>query len=160
MNTATVTVAYVNQPAEGKKQGNIKTDGGDYYGVAPAMLGQFQPKGKYEITYESRDYNGKTYHTVKTVKALGGPAPSSNTGSGGNRDEATSENIFVCGIMNALAANHIGPADITPENIALLTNNLRMGWRRGLVPAGKTATSGMAPKPAQPDDDMNDSIPF
>lgn len=158
MNTATVTVAYVNQPAEGKKQGNIKTDGGDYYGVAPAMLGQFQPKGKYEITYESRDYNGKTYHTVKTVKALGGPAPST-TGSGGNRDEATSENIFVCGIMNALATSgNIG--DITPENIALLTNNLRMGWRRGLVPAGKTATSGMAQKPAQPDPDLNDEIPF
>jgi len=159
MNTATVTVAYVNPPAEGKKQGNIKTDGGDYYGVAPAMLGQFSKGGKYEITYESRDYNGKTYHTVKTVKALGGPVPS-NTGSGGNRDEATSENIFVCGVMNAIAGT--GSLDTSPEGIALLTNNLRMGWRRGLVPAGKTASSGMAPKrdPLGNDDMDGDQIPF
>ena len=157
MNTAVITVQYVNPPAEGKKQGNIKTDSGDYYGVAPAMLGQFSKGGKYEISYESRDYNGKTYHTVKTVKSLGGPAPSS--GGGGGDDAAKQESIFVCGLMNALAGAGL-IKDITAENIALLTNNLRMGWRRGLVPAGKAATSGMAPKPAQPDPDLDDEIPF
>jgi hypothetical protein len=156
MNTATVTVAYVNQPAEGKKQGNIKTDSGDYYGVPPAMLGQFSKGGKYEIAYESREYNGKTYHTVKTVKALGGAAPSSG---GGGDDSAKSENIFVCGAVNALLSG-MTPADVTPESIALLTNNLRMGWRRGLVPVSKPVSSGMAQKPAEPNADMDDEIPF
>lgn len=155
MNTATVTVAYVNEPAEGKKQGNIKTDSGDYYGVAPAMLKLFSKGGKYEITYESRDYNNKTYHTVKSVKPLGG----STSSSGGGDDSAKSENIFVCGAVNALLSG-MTPADVTPESIALLTNNLRMGWRRGLVPVSKPASSGMAPKPAEPNADMDDEIPF
>lgn len=155
MQTTTVTVAYVNPPAQGKKQGNIKTDNGDFYGVSPAMLGLFSKGGKYEINYESREYQGKTYHTVTSVKKLESPAPASGGGKTGT-DPATSENIFVCGIMNALATSgNLG--EITPENIALLTNNLRMGWRRGLVPAGKP-TSTMTKQESQ--DDMNDEIPF
>lgn len=153
MNTATVTVAYVNQPAEGKKQGNIKTDGGDYYGVAPAMLGQFQPKGKYEITYESRDYNGKTYHTVKTVKALGGPAPST-TGSGGKygaTDETTARRIFICGILNSLA--HAGKIS-SPDDAKKWWIGLDRVWAEVHQPKITTTTK------EHTEDEFQDSVPF
>lgn len=155
MQTATVTVAFVNPPAQGRKQGNIKTDDGNYYGVQPSMLGLFSKGGKYEINFDSREYNGKTYHTVTSVKALGGGSETAQ-GGGKGTDPATSENIFVCGIMNALASSG-SLGDVTPENIALLTNNLRMGWRRGLVPASKPAST-MTKQQSQ--DDMNDEIPF
>lgn len=156
MQTATVTVAFVNPPAQGKKQGNIKTDNGDYYGVPPAMLGLFSKGGKYEINYESHEYNGKTYHTVTSVKPVASAGAQGQGGGKYGSDPATSENIFVCGIMNALATSgNLG--EITPANIALLTNNLRMGWRQGLVPTGKPAST-MTKQQSQ--DDMDDEIPF
>ena len=161
MNTASITVAFVNPAAAGKKMGNIKLDDGSFYSVSPSMLSQFQPKGKYEVSYEEREYQGKMYRTVKTVKPLSAPtANGGGSGSGkyGSPDPATSENIFVCGVMNALAG--AGQLDTAPTAIALMTNNLRMGWRQGMVPSPARATSAMAPKTEVVLDDMNDEIPF
>jgi hypothetical protein len=162
MNTATVTVAFVNPPGEGKKFGNIKLDDGSYYSVSPTLLSQFQKGGKYEITYEEREYNGKMYRTAKTVKSLaaanGAAPPSAGGAKYGAHDPATSENIFVCGAVNAIISG-MAPQEVTVGAIALLTNNLRLGWRRGLNPAAEIS-SGMAPKPAETAADMNDDIPF
>lgn len=159
MNTATVTVAYVNPVAPGKKMGSIKLDDGSFYSVSPTMLSQFQPKGKYEVTYESHDFNGKTYRTVKTVKALAAPngatAAAPSGGRYGATDPGTSENIFVCGVMNALAG--AGQLEVSVETVANMTFMLRMGWRRGLTPA---TTPAQTRTKEQSQDEMNDEIPF
>jgi hypothetical protein len=67
MNTKTVKVKYVNQPKEGRKTGSIKTADGEYFDVWPDQLPKFKQGSSYEVEYASREYNGKTYHTVKSI---------------------------------------------------------------------------------------------
>ena len=152
MPVATVVPKYVNPKKPDKKNASIKLADGTVYAVPPNMLSQFVEGGTYEITYESHDYKGNTYHTVTHVKQTSAPQA---VASGGGRatDSATSENIFVCGVCNALAG--AGQLETSPQAIAALTNNLRMGWRKGMAP-----TSAPAQTKAQSQDEMNDEVPF
>jgi hypothetical protein len=52
LHRAVVTVAYVNDPKPGKKNGSIKDDQGQYWSVWPNMLRQFEPGETYELDYE------------------------------------------------------------------------------------------------------------
>lgn len=61
---ATVTVAYVNPPKEGKRKGSIKDSAGVYYGVWTDKLSNFEPGETYEIDY--RENNG--FRDVVAVK--------------------------------------------------------------------------------------------
>ena len=82
----TIKVQFVNQPKEGKKKGSIKTEDGRYFDVWPNMLSQFSRGESYEITTESREWQGKQYYTIKTaaqVHGNGSSAPATN-GSNGN----------------------------------------------------------------------------
>ena len=113
MKTATVNVRFVNQPSEGKKKGTIKTNDDQIFGVWPDKLAEFQAGGTYEIEYEENDFKGKTYRTVKSVKAA-----SVTSGNGGAKQiqRETSgkdaERIFVCGIINnAVRAGKLSPDD-------------------------------------------------
>src|SRR5437016_10598295 len=67
MPKETVTIAYVNQPKEGKKMGSIKTTNGQYFNVYLDKLGLFGVGQTYEIEYGSREFQGKMYHNVKSV---------------------------------------------------------------------------------------------
>jgi hypothetical protein len=78
MSKKTVKVQYVNPPKEGRKTGSIKTAEGEYFDVFPGMLPEFKQGGSYEIEYASRDYNGKTYHSVKSI--LNGTNGATGTG--------------------------------------------------------------------------------
>lgn len=74
MSTATVCVAFVNQPKEGKNKGSIKTSEGEYYEVFPNQLGLFRPGASYEVDYSERNWNGKTYRTVNKCRPQDKPA--------------------------------------------------------------------------------------
>jgi hypothetical protein len=92
-NKAIINVKYVNQPKEGKKQGSIKTDDGRFFGVYPELLGSFSA-GTYEIEFKSRDFNGKTYHTVTSAKPVAAPPSSGNGASArSNGTGSTSDQI-------------------------------------------------------------------
>lgn len=149
MPEATVTVAYVNQPRPGVKSGSIKDTNGTYYGVPPAMLGSFQPKGTYEIFYEETNVKGKVYYNVKTFKPVG-PAPAASTGGGTGgykTDDVTAERIFVCGIINAgISSNQLA---IQTTDLVQAVQSAREAWRQTL---GKKKT--------QTEEELDDSIPF
>jgi hypothetical protein len=65
--TATVTVQYVNLPKQGRKSGSIKDVDGQFFGVWPTMLAQFQEGETYEIEYTEKTVNGVVYRDVKAV---------------------------------------------------------------------------------------------
>lgn len=73
MPTATIEVQFVNPPKPGKKQGSVKTVSGEYYGVDPTQLGQFQPGSTYTIEYETRVFNGKEYRNFRRMDASSPP---------------------------------------------------------------------------------------
>lgn len=85
MTAATITVKQANPPAEGKKQGKVRTEDGITYGVWPKMLGLLRPGITYEIEYEESTFgDGRTWRTISKVRRVEGtpqndnqPAPSS-----------------------------------------------------------------------------------
>lgn len=161
--TTTVNVAFVNQPKNNPKFGSIKTEDGMFYSVPANMLSQFSPKSKVEITYTSREYQGKTYYTVSSMKTLN--APSQNAGGGygakDGDDLATAERIFVCGGLNA--SIRAGQVSVTQfGDVKLCVDVLRGVWAQTFGGGKKVgpqppASTGTPP----PRDDMEgDCIPF
>lgn len=108
MSTAAVSVAFVNQPKEGKAKGSIKTTEGEYYEVFPNQLGLFRPGASYEIDYSERNWNGKTYRTVNKCRPQDKPAVVRSSEqapvAGGNSEEfefvarALSASIQACAV--------------------------------------------------------------
>lgn len=132
MGTATITVKYVNPPAAGKQKGSVKTADGQYFDVWADKIPNFQPNGVYDITYESREYNGRTYHTIKTANPKGSaPAPSGGfQRSGRNSYKETSardaERMFVCSILKSFV--EAGKVQINPNELLHAVNMLRSIW--------------------------------
>lgn len=131
MSTATITVKYVNAPKEGKKKGTIKTVDGQMYGVWADKLSSFQPNGVYEIEYTSEEWNGQTYHTVKSATSKGSAPPTAfGRRPGGNTYRETSlrdaERMFVCSILNAFI--QAGQVKSEPGVIEQHINMLRDVW--------------------------------
>lgn len=187
MTTTTVTVAYVNAPRPNKKKGTIKVDDGSYYLAFPNILSQFREGGKYEITYETSEYQGRMYRTVQTVKALDGssnvsapqvfqaPEPAMSGARYGNADDKTAERIFVCGALNAAITSKA--IELNIASLTQLVTILRTVWkatfgdnsavaaagRQGAVmaqPQAAPAPGAMTPRVVVNNDDMNDEIPF
>lgn len=157
MSTATVTPDFVNQPRKNPKFGSIKV-GDTYYSVPVSMLSQFQPKQPYIITYETSDAG---YHNVKTVKPAGGSASLSTIQGGkyGATDDVTAERIFCCGALNAfITAGKIEPS---AEAVRKATDALRTAWRQTFgAPAAKATSAPAQTQVVQPDEPMDDEIPF
>ena len=78
MASTTVTPKYINPPQAGKKWASINADG-TYYSFDPAVIpmSSFQKGVPIGIEYETKPYNGKDYHTIKSVVQVGGAAQSS-----------------------------------------------------------------------------------
>ena len=55
MQTAEITVQYVNQPKPGKKWGAIKDTNGVSYWGPPAALSAYQPGGTYTIQFNTNE---------------------------------------------------------------------------------------------------------
>ena len=84
MSKIQIKVEYVNKAKEGKKMATIKTEDGRYFEVYPEKLDAFKSGGEYAIEYKSRDFNGKTYHTVTDVATVTEPASNGNGDTNGN----------------------------------------------------------------------------
>lgn len=67
MNSATIEVAYVNPPKEGRKMGDVKDTDGQYWKVWPDKLDFFKPGHKYDIEYTTDEFKGKTFCMVKKM---------------------------------------------------------------------------------------------
>lgn len=65
MNHATIEVAYINAPEEGRKMGSVKDTDGQYWKVWPDKLPLFRQGAKYDIEYTTDEFKGKTYCTIK-----------------------------------------------------------------------------------------------
>lgn len=75
---ATITVKQADPPAEGKKQGKVRTDSG-VFGVWPKMLGLLRPGATYEIEYEESKFDdGRTWRTISKVRRVEGSPQNDN----------------------------------------------------------------------------------
>ncbi len=127
MPLATVTVKFINQPKEGKKEGSIRVQDDSFYGVPPALLAQFQQGGTYEVDYTTREWQGKTFKSVKSVKAVGA-APAAPGGGKGFAPKDPSE-IWVCALLKE--AIGVGQLNILNEDdCALAGETQKRVWRR------------------------------
>jgi len=152
MPTQTVIVAYVNAPREGKKNGSIKTKGGDYYGVPPAMLSQFEQGGTYQVEYSTREFQGQTYRNVVSVQKQA-PAPSTNgasagAGAGGFREVSPAVQLNMAIHSWVEAGISSGQVQFSDEAIGDAIRTVIKGYRDG--------TAALSQK----SNDMNDEIPF
>ena len=80
IETAEITVQYVNPPKEGRKWGSVKSAEGHYYYGPPQMLSVYQPGEVCKIEYEMGGNDGQL-RTLKrklsqTPPALARPTPS------------------------------------------------------------------------------------
>lgn len=150
-----VKIAYVNPPQQGRKNGSIKTDTGEFYGVPPAMLSQFTQGGTYSVEYGERIYNGRTYKDIKSASMINAPS-----GGGRQTDDVTSERIFVCGAINSALQSgqlNIGDEEAVTHAVAML----RSVWARTFGGRSQAAAQqGRQQQQMPPRGDMDDQIPF
>ena len=134
MPVATIVPKYINQPKPGKKEGSIRLADDSFYGVPPALIPQFQMGGTYEVEYTERDWQGKTFRSIKSVKQVGAPQANSGgmapaKGGYGSTDMATAERILVCGALNAaIRAGQINVMNTADVHKAI--DGLRATWRQ------------------------------
>lgn len=155
MMSMNVKVAYVNPVKPGKKNGSIKTEDNQIFGVPPHFLGQFRVGGSYQIEYDTHTWQGQDYKTVGKVVQLA--APESNTVRGNPRpiDDRTAERIFVCGLLNAAAGNgqlQIGDLGALQSAIAIA----RAAWANWHLDTEQSAP----PKKPPWNEEMGDMVPF
>lgn len=70
MSSTVIEVKYADPPKTGKKQGTVKTPGGEIYGVWPDKLGLLRPGRRYRVAFKERDHKGKTYRTITKVEPV------------------------------------------------------------------------------------------
>jgi hypothetical protein len=161
MNTATITVKKIFPPNKGGFVGVIASDDTRFSVKGENLAGQFREGGKYEISYEESTQGQYTNRTVRTVKPLAGGASLSTIQGGkyGATDDVTAERIFCCGALNAfITAGKIEPS---AEAVRKATDALRTAWRQTFgAPAAKATSAPAQTQVVQPDEPMDDEIPF
>lgn len=157
----TITPQYIDPPKAGKKQWSVKDQTGQYYGAFADVANQMKVGGTYEITTESRVFNGVTYHTIKTVKQVSAPAPN-GAGTGGSyntyrkTDPVDAERMMVTALVKA--AVQAGTVAVEANNLANAINQVRQAWNM-TYGAGASRQAQQQPRPT-PSQDMNDEIGF
>jgi hypothetical protein len=172
-----ITVASIEWPKPGKKIGAVIDSTGKRWGVWPDKLPIFQQFATYEITYESNDFKGQTYYTIKTATLIGGngmqqpstqrqslhPATAPAAYVRQERDTNLSQtdnqrrmDIFCCGAFNNIMANPgVHPFEMPVDQMIRLIDNLKVAWKRTLGPqAQETVERGAR------NADLNDEIGF
>lgn len=166
MPTETIDIAYVNQPGPGKKLGSLKDTKGEIWGIPPALLGLVSPGSTYEIFYEDREWQGRTYHTVKNIKPVNKLASVANTvvekagAAAGGKDPfekrpthpVDARRMFICGAFNA----HLNNSNITSEEremtaLGEFLDKLDLLWR---------SKAYLGREKTQLADEMDDDIPY
>lgn len=164
MQTITITVAAIEWPKPDKKLGAIIDSSGQRFGVWPDKLPGYQQGRSYEIGYESSEFKGKTYYTVKTA------TPVSGTGAGliipraaptppprnEDADNQRRMDIFICGGFNNFMSNPtVKPMEISTEQMAEMVRRLKKVWQLSLGPQAQEAVERGAL-----DRELDDKIPF
>lgn len=72
MQTTSIKVTGIYPPDAGKKKARVRVDNGEYYYVWPDQLDKLAQGNSYEIDFTSDDFKGKTYKTIKAIRASGG----------------------------------------------------------------------------------------
>lgn len=154
----TITIAGIQPPAPGKKQGKVHDTTGKSWNVWGDKLHNFAMGQSYSITYDTNEFNGAQFDVIKSfTPASGGPAqqapqpaqPRAPIQQYNPQPTAKDEMIFVCGALNNSLSNpNINPMMMTGPDIIGLVEKFRMTWRNTL---GKTQSNSS---------DMNDEIPF
>ena len=171
MATATVTVAFVNQPKPGKKRGSIKSTDNVYYQVNPAMLSSFAQGGQYEIVYETQEFNGMSFHVVQSAKQTVAPPPKAANGSNTYRETSAKDakRMWETAVMRAFIQQ--GQVQLSEEAILEAARSIR-GAANKIFDAPKPAPAEPQEPPAPPPKptasstttpargDMDDEIPF
>jgi len=159
MSQATITIAGINPPEIGKKQGKVIDTEGNKWNVWGDKLHNYRMGVTYDVVYETNEFNGKNFNVIKTVTPSN-KAPTTKSGDDwpGSQPRQTQppvqqsaspkdEMIFVCGIVNnAMSNTNINPFEITLTELIAMVDKARSAWRNTL---GK----------AQKADDLADEIP-
>lgn len=121
MSTATITIKYVNQPKEGKSFGSVKDSTGQMWGVHQSKLNDLKPGQTVDVTYTSKDYQGKEYRNISafTVKAAAAPPA-----GGAPRGASTDEQIFITGVVGRA----LGSGKFDAEDVSKLTVAAYKAW--------------------------------
>jgi hypothetical protein len=159
MPAATIIPAYINAPKPGAKSGSIKDQNGDYWGLRPEDMSQFAVGVPAEIVYTEREYQGRVYKNIQTLKSPHstgqhpGPAPAlkpPQTNGVGFRPSMAPKDAQEARI--SLLCQAYAQAGIVPS--AQDVETLVMNVTRGVANATPKLTS---PQHAE---DMDDSIPY
>lgn len=125
-NTAEIEVRFVNPPKAGKKQATIKAADGAVYGVWPDKVGLFQPGRRYQIEFNERPYNGRTYRTITKCRAHG-HATSAPAGQMQNTDS------FIASVLGAGVQSKA--VEFTEEGLARAIGIIRAAMKRATSPS-------------------------
>jgi hypothetical protein len=156
-----ITVAHIEQPAPGRKQGTLIDTQGNKWKVWPDKLANYAPGNTYDITYKVNNFKGFESKVIENsvLKAAGPllegpqvkapstwlpPAPTNYT-----KDEM----IFVCGIVNHAVGAGL---TVSKANILGVTNAMREVWAETFAKAPVKIRSKVE---SGVDPDFNDSIP-
>lgn len=128
MSQETITVAYCNPPGEGKKQATIKSTAGAIYGLFPDKLAHFKVGQTYTVEVQSREFQGRTFKTIKSI-VHGGNGTQAAPAPSGAPSYTKAEEMFIMGVLGRC---YQGTGSL-PDALTLTMNvrNLRRAWREG-----------------------------
>lgn len=124
--TAEIEVRFVNPPKAGKKQATIKAADGAVYGVWPDKVGLFQPGRRYQIEYNERPYQGRTYRTITKCRAHGHATAAQAPSAGGG-------DSLVATVLGAAIQSKA--VEFSEEGIARAIGTIRAALKRAASPA-------------------------
>ena len=157
---ATIQPKYVNPPKGNGKSWSVKDANGDYWGCTQEVanyIKDMQAQGAaVVVTYETRDYQGKTYKNIKSAAASSQPAARPAQQSGGGYDEAQkAEDIFISGAVNqSIAAQQIAVPNADLRAWTHFLTVLRQAWRASKAPVSAQTVANTMRNP-----DPNDELP-
>ena len=141
MQTATITVKYLNPPKSPKGPASVKDANGTYWSfwTRDIPLDRFVVGGTYTVGYDTSQYNGKDQYTIKEVMDAGGQVtvvkpgaplpsvPATNGHANGNGNGQRDEFIFVCGALNHAIGNGL---ELTVTNLVPTVQVLRDTYKQ------------------------------
>lgn len=160
MQTITITVAAIEWPKPDKKLGAIIDSSGQRFGVWPDKLPGYQQGRSYEIGYESSEFKGKTYYTVKTATPTSSAAPgliiprppTPPNRSASTEDDQRRMDIFVSVLINN---SSFDPATAPESEVVDVIKKFKNIWKRVYGPQPQeTLERGALNR------ELDDNIPF
>ena len=149
----TITVAKVEPPAAGRKQGTVHDTKGGRWKVWADKIPLYNIGSTYEVNYKTNNFNGQTFNVIETAKKVGTATPQEATAAAATynvSDEKRSEQIAVLAIVKEWVAKI--PVGDTAGLVHAI-RSAREAWKQAYAkPMPTRIESG-------PPDDMDDGLP-